>query len=149
MRVLRGLVQKNILHHEAIERGERAADFVRVRVGLQQILALLLWQFRVLLFAVALERGQKNPGAKMPSPDDMAKAIRSSPGAILRWRTEARSSSQAEVIRAYESLYATDVAIKSGRVDSDAAAITLCVLDLCGVRGAGMEELVASIPLRW
>ena len=38
----------------------------------------------------------------------MAKAIRSSPGAILRWRSEARSSSRAEVTRAFESLYEAD-----------------------------------------
>ena len=63
-------------------------------------------------------------------------------GAILRWQTAARGVKVADVTRAYEALYATDVAIKSGRVDSDAAALTLCVLDLCGVRAARMTDLL-------
>lgn len=110
----------------------------------QQILALLLWQMRVFLFASALkERGDA---------ERMAKAIRTSPGAIERWRAHARGVSRAQVTRAYESLYATDLAIKQGRVDagdraaSDALVLTLCILDLCGVPGADVRELVVGEP---
>lgn len=110
----------------------------------QQILALLLWQIRVVLFASAL----RGPG----DAERMAKAIRTSPGAIERWRAHARGVSRAQVTRAYESLYATDLAIKQGRVDagdraaSDALALTLCILDLCGVSAADTRELVVGEP---
>ena len=53
--------------------------------AVQQILALLLWQFRVLLFASAM---RSNADAER-----MAKAIRSSPFAIQRATAFARSSS--------------------------------------------------------
>jgi len=102
----------------------------------QQILALLLWQFRVLLFA-----------SRSPSKGDaekIAKAIRSSPGAIFRYVQHARGVSQAEITRAYEALYATDISIKTGRVDSDEAALLLCVLDLCGVAGADLRDLLLT-----
>ncbi len=102
----------------------------------QQILALLLWQFRVLLFA-----------SKSPSNQDaekIAKAIRSSPGAIFRYTQYARGVSQADITRAYESLYATDISIKTGRADSDEAALLLCVLDLCGVPGADLRDLLLT-----
>lgn len=105
----------------------------------QQILALLLWQFRVLLFASA-----------MRSNDDAnraAKAIRSSPGAILRWQAKARLLRRSDVTRAYEALYATDLAIKQGRTDED-TALLLCVLDLCGVANADPRELVVGEPPR-
>lgn len=110
----------------------------------QQILALLLWQMRVILFASAM----KDPG----DAERMAKAIRSSPAAIARWRVHARGVSQAQVTRAYEALYATDLAIKQGRVDagdraaSDALALTLCILDLCGIAGADPRELIVGEP---
>jgi len=111
--------------------------------AVQQIIALLLWQFRVLLFASVLEKPSGPAGGARPDPERMAKAIRSSAGAILRWRTEARGVRQADVTRAYESLYATDVAIKSGRARADTAALMLCILDLCGVRGASAVDLLA------
>ena len=114
--------------------------------AVQQILALLLWQFRVLLFAVQLDRAPSESGGPRPDPEKMAKAIRSSPGAILRLRSVARSVRRPDIIRAYDSLYSTDVAIKSGRVDSDLAAIMLCVLDLCGVRNARAAEFL-EIPM--
>ena len=102
----------------------------------QQILALLLWQFRVLLFA-----------SRSPSKGDaekIANAIRSSPGAIFRYVQYARGVSQADITRAYESLYATDISIKTGRADSDEAALVLCVLDLCGVAGADLRDLLLT-----
>ena len=103
----------------------------------QQILALLLWQFRVVLFASAM----KNAG----DAERMARAIRSSAPAIARWRAEASRISRADVIRAYESLYATDLAIKQGRTDPENAML-LCVLDLCGVPNADPRELVVGEP---
>ncbi len=102
----------------------------------QQILALLLWQFRVLLFA-----------STAPSSADaerQAKAIRSSPGAILRYVQHARGLSRSDIARAYESLYATDISIKTGRAESDEAALLLCVLDLCGVAGADLRDLLLT-----
>jgi len=102
----------------------------------QQILALLLWQFRVLLFA---STAPSNADAER-----QAKAIRSSPGAILRYVQHARGLSRSDIARAYESLYATDVSIKTGRADSDEAALLLCVLDLCGVAGADLRDLLLT-----
>lgn len=102
----------------------------------QQILALLLWQFRVLLFA---SRSPSNQDA-----EKIAKAIRSSSGAIFRYVQHARGVSQADITRAYESLYATDISIKTGRADSDEAALLLCVLDLCGVAGADLRDLLLT-----
>jgi len=134
-----------------VQRDTRAAIGTLERLladgqAVQQILALLLWQFRVLLFAIQLDRSPSEAGGPRPDPEKMAKAIRSSAGAILRLRTAARTMRRADITRAYESLYATDVAIKSGRVDSDLAAITLCVLDLCGVRNARSVDLL-EIPM--
>ena len=105
----------------------------------QQILALLLWQFRVLLFASAMKSSA--------DAERMAKAIRSSPGAIARWQGEARRISRADVTRAYEALYATDLAIKQGRTEPE-TAMMLCVLDLCGVAGADPRELIVGEPPR-
>jgi DNA polymerase III delta subunit len=102
----------------------------------QQIMALLLWQFRVLLFA---SRSPSNQDA-----EKIAKAIRSSPGAIFRYVQQARGVSQADITRAYEALYATDISIKTGRADSDEAALLLCVLDLCGVAGADLRDLLLT-----
>jgi DNA polymerase III delta subunit len=102
----------------------------------QQILALLLWQFRVLLFA---SRSPSNQDA-----EKIAKAIRSSPGAIFRYVQHARGVTQADIARAYEALYATDISIKTGRADSDEAALLLCVLDLCGVAGADLRDLLLT-----
>ena len=111
----------------------------------QQILALLVWQFRVLLFASAMKGAQ--------DAERMAKAIRaSSPASLYRWQAQARRVDRKIVTRAYESLYATDLAIKQGRVsgttpaDTDAMALTLCVLDLCGVVNADPRELVVGEP---
>lgn len=103
----------------------------------QQILALLLWQFRVLLFAARMN--------DMSDAEKAAKAIRSSAGAIARWRGEARRVSRADVTRAYEALYATDLAIKQGRTDPE-TAMMLCVLELCGVEGAKMTDLIVGEP---
>jgi DNA polymerase-3 subunit delta len=105
----------------------------------QQILALLLWQFRVLLFASAM---RSNADAER-----MAKAIRSSAYAIGKWQAFARRVARADVIRAYEVIYATDLAIKTGRIE-ERLAMTLCVLDLCGVQAADPRELVVGEPPR-
>lgn len=106
----------------------------------QQILALLVWQFRVLLFASAM-RGQQEA-------ERMAKAIHaSSPASLFRWQMHARRVDRKIVTRAYESLYATDLAIKQGRTDPE-AALLLCVLDLCGVSNADPRELVVGEPPR-
>ncbi len=107
----------------------------------QQLLALLLWQFRVLLFA------SKDP--RPAEAEKMAKAIRSSPGAILRYTQYARGLAPSDIARAYESLYACDVSIKTGRADSDEAALLLCVMDLCGVHGADYRDfLLRDAPRR-
>ena len=105
----------------------------------QQILALLLWQFRVVLFAAAMKTNADAERA--------ARAIRSSAGAIMRWQAEARRIGRADVIRAYEALYATDLAIKQGRTEPE-TALMLCVLDLCGVAGADVRDLVVGEPPR-
>ena len=100
----------------------------------QQLLGLLLWQFRVLLFA-----------ASDPKPADaerMAKAIRSSSGAILRYTQYARGLGVKDIARAYEALYACDISIKTGRAESDETALLLCVMDLCGVPGADYREFL-------
>ena len=105
----------------------------------QQILALLLWQFRVVLFAAAMKTNADAERAAL--------AIRSSAGAIARWQGEARRLGRAEVLRAYEALYATDLAIKQGRTEPE-TALMLCVLDLCGVAGADVRDLVVGEPPR-
>lgn len=104
-----------------------------------QILALLLWQFRVVLFASAMKTNA--------DAERMARAIRSSAGAISRWQGDARRIVRADVVRAYESLYATDLAIKQGRTD-EGTALMLCVLDLCGVKDADVRDLVVGEPPR-
>lgn len=107
----------------------------------QQLLALLLWQFRVLLFA------SRSPNTTQAN--EMAKAIRSSPGAIFRYVQYARGLGPADILRAYESLYACDVSIKTGRTESDEAALMLCVMDLCGVAGADYRDfLLRDSPRR-
>jgi DNA polymerase III delta subunit len=109
--------------------------------AVQQILALLLWQFRVLLFASAL---RSNGDAER-----MAKAIRSTPYAIQRATAFARRVTRADVVRAYEAIYAADQVIKTGRAESDVAALTLCVLDLCGVANADLRDmLLVEAPRR-
>ncbi|MDE3112405.1 MAG: DNA polymerase III subunit delta [Chloroflexota bacterium] len=105
----------------------------------QQILALLLWQFRVVLFASAMKTNA--------DAERMARAIRSSAGAIARWQGDARRLSRADVVRAYEALYATDLAIKQGRTEPE-TALMLCVLDLCGVQNADVRDLVVGEPPR-
>jgi DNA polymerase III delta subunit len=107
----------------------------------QQLLALLLWQFRVLLFA------SRDP--KPAEAEKMAKAIRSSSGAILRYTQYARGLAPSDIARAYESMYACDVSIKTGRAESDEAALLLCVMDLCGVPGADYRDfLLREAPRR-
>ena len=108
--------------------------------AVQQILALLLWQFRVLLFASAM---RSNADAER-----MAKAIRSTPGAIARATAFARRVTRADIVRAYEAIYATDQVIKTGRADSDVAALMLCVLDLCGVANADLRDMLLVEPPR-
>jgi len=109
--------------------------------AVQQILALLLWQFRVLLFASAM---RSNADAER-----MAKAIRSSPFAIQRATAFARRVTRPDVVRAYEAIYATDQVIKTGRAESDVAALLLCVLDLCGVANADLRDmLLVEAPRR-
>ena len=109
--------------------------------AVQQILALLLWQFRVLLFASAM---RSNADAER-----MAKAIRSSPYAITRATAFARRVARTDVLRAYEAIYAADIAIKTGRAESEVAALMLCVLDLCGVANADMRDmLLVEAPRR-
>lgn len=106
----------------------------------QQILALLLWQFRILLFASAMRTHA--------DAERMAKAIRSSSSySIEKWQAEARTVSRARIVRAYEAIYATDLAIKTGRTDPE-TAMTLCVLDLCGVQAADPRALVVGEPPR-
>ena len=106
--------------------------------AVQQILALLLWQFRVLLFASAM---RSNADAER-----MAKAIRSTPFAIARATAFARRVTRADIVRAYEAIYATDQVIKTGRAESDVAALTLCVLDLCGVANADLRDMLLVDP---
>jgi DNA polymerase III delta subunit len=109
--------------------------------AVQQILALLLWQFRVLLFASAM---RTNADAER-----MGKAIRSSPYAIQRATAFARRITRSDIVRAYEAIYATDQVIKTGRAESDIAALTLCVLDLCGVPNADLRDmLLVEAPRR-
>src|SRR6266513_2729785 len=109
--------------------------------AVQQILALLLWQFRVLLFASAMRSSA--------DAERMAKAIRSSPYAIQRATAFARRVTRADVLRAYEAIYAADQVIKTGRAESDVAALTLCVLDLCGVANADLRDmLLVEAPRR-
>lgn len=105
----------------------------------QQIIALLLWQMRVLLFATAMRT--------TADAERMAKAIRSSPYAIEKARAFAQRVTRADITRAYETIYATDLAIKTGRVD-ERTAMLLCILDLCGVASADMRELVVGEPPR-
>jgi threonine synthase len=88
--------------------------------------------------------------ARVKTPADAeraAKAIRSSANAISRWRAEASRVSLADITRAYEALYATDLAIKQGRVEPE-TALMFCVLDLCGVPNADPRELVVGEPPR-
>ncbi|HYV21290.1 MAG TPA: DNA polymerase III subunit delta [Candidatus Bathyarchaeia archaeon] len=109
--------------------------------AVQQILALLLWQFRVLLFASAMRSSA--------DAERMAKAIRSSPYAIQRATAFARRVTRADVLRAYEAIYAADQVIKTGRAESDLAALELCVLDLCGVANADLRDmLLVEAPRR-
>jgi DNA polymerase III delta subunit len=109
--------------------------------AVQQILALLLWQFRVLLFASAMRSSA--------DAERMAKAIRSSPYAIQRATAFARRVTRADVVRAYEAIYAADQVIKTGRAESDVAALELCVLDLCGVANADLRDmLLVEAPRR-
>jgi len=105
----------------------------------QQILALLVWQMRVMLFASSIRPGQDS--------ERIAKAIRSTPGAIERARSYSHRVTRADITRAYETIYSTDLAIKTGRTD-ERTAMMLCILDLCGIASADMRELVVGEPPR-
>lgn len=128
-----------VVKHDAATALRRLETLLAEGQAPQQILALLLWQFRVLLFASAM---RSNADAER-----MAKAIRSSAYAIGKWQAFARRIARADVIRAYEVLYATDLAIKTGRIE-EKLAMTLCVLDLCGIHAADPRELVVGEPPR-
>lgn len=131
---------------EAIVRGRTGEAIGRLNKLLeggqaeQQVLALLLWQFRILLFASAMKTHA--------DAERMAKAIRSSSSySIEKWQPHARTVTRARIVRAYEAIYATDLAIKTGRTDPE-TAMTLCVLDLCGVQSADPRQLVVGEPPR-
>ena len=131
---------------EAIVRGKTGEALERLGALLesgqaeQQILALLLWQFRVLLFASAMR--------SRADAEKMAKAIHSSSSySIEKWQAYARGLPRSRIVRAYEAIYSTDLAIKTGRTDPE-TAMTLCVLDLCGVAAADPRELVVGEPPR-
>lgn len=128
-----------VVRHDARTAIDRLERLLAEGQAAQQILALLLWQFRVLLFASRMKG--------MPDAERAAKAIRSSAGAIARWRGEASRIGRPEVTRAYEALYATDLAIKQGRTEPE-TALMLCVLDLCGVANADPRDLVVGEPPR-
>src|SRR2546428_6456888 len=78
----------------------------------------------------------------------MAKAIPSTPGAIARATAFARRITRVDILRSYEAIYATDQVIKTGRAESDGAALMLCVLDLCGVAGADLRDMLLVEPPR-
>lgn len=127
-----------VVRHDPKTAIARLTELLSDGQAAQQILALLVWQFRVLLFASAM-RGTDDANR-------MAKAIRaSSPASLFRWQARARLVDRKMVTRAYESLYATDLAIKQGRTDPE-TALTLCVLDLCGVTGADVRDLTVGEP---
>lgn len=126
-----------VVKHDARTAIDRLERLLAEGQAAQQILALLLWQFRVVLFASAM-KGQADA-------ERMARAIRSSATAIARWQADARRLSRADVVRAYEALYVTDLAIKQGRTEPE-TALMLCVLDLCGVPNADPRELVVGEP---
>jgi DNA polymerase III delta subunit len=128
-----------VVRHDAPTAIRRLETLLAEGQAPQQIIALLLWQFRVLLFASAMRSSA--------DAERMAKAIRSSAYAIGKWQAFARRVARADVIRAYEVLYATDLAIKTGRIEEQ-LAMTLCVLDLCGVHAADPRELVVGEPPR-
>ena len=128
-----------VVRHDAQTAIRRLETLLAEGQAPQQILALLLWQFRVLLFASAMKSGA--------DAERMAKAIRSSAYAIGKWQAFARRVARADVVRAYEVLYATDLAIKTGRIEPE-LAMSLCVLDLCGVHAADPRELVVGEPPR-
>lgn len=100
-----------------------------------RLLGLLVWQFRVLLAAA---------GARGDAELERAAAqLGLSRGALLRSRRVASSVRPSVVARAYESLYAADVALKAGfgRQDQQHLILQLLVLDLCGVEGADPRPL--------
>ena len=128
-----------VVRHDSRVALQRLESLLAEGQAAQQILALLLWQFRVLLFASAMRTSA--------DAERMAKAIRSSAYAIGKWQAFARRVARADVIRAYEVLYATDLAIKTGRMEP-AMAMTLCILDPCGTPAADPRELVVGEPPR-
>lgn len=99
-----------------------------------RLLGLLVWQFRVLLAAA---------GGRDDDLDRAAAQLGLSKGALLRARRTAANIRPSLVARAYESLYAADVALKAGfgRADQQQLILMLLVLDLCGVDGADPRPL--------
>ncbi len=97
---------------------------------------LLVWQFRLLLVAAGVRNDR-----------DLERAIAQtglSRGAVQRWRREAAGVRPSAIARAYESLYAAELAMKTS-VDAR-AVFQLLVLDLCGVTGADLAELAERPP---
>ena len=98
----------------------------------QRLLGLLVWQFRALLIAA----GTRNDA----EVERAARETGLSRGALLRARRHAAGVRQPLILRAYETLYAADLAIKTGRADAR-TALQLVVLDLCGIEGADVRPL--------
>lgn len=138
-----GAVQQDVfeLTRAVVRRDTRSA----VRV-LERLLAsgepplrlhgLLVWQFRLLLVAAGVRGGF-----------DLERAIAQtglSRGALERWSREAAGLQPSTIVRAYESLYAAELAIKTS-VDPR-SVFQLLVLDLCGVEGADLQPLAERPP---
>ncbi len=97
---------------------------------------LLVWQFRLLLVAAGVRNDR-----------DLERAIAQtglSRGALQRWRRDAEGVRPSTIARAYESLYAAELAMKTS-VDAR-AVFQLLALDLCGVEGADLEPLAERPP---
>ena len=97
---------------------------------------LLVWQFRLLLVAAGVR-----------TEADLERAVAKtglSRGAIGKWKRDAAGMRASQILRAYESLYNADLAMKTS-VDPR-AVFQLLVLDLCGVEGADLEALAARPP---
>jgi DNA polymerase-3 subunit delta len=106
----------------------------------QRLIGLLVWQFRLLLAA---------SGARSEADVDRAVAeMKLSRGPLLRARRDAPRLPRAAVTRAYESLYAADMAIKGGRADPR-TALQLAVLHLCGIDAADIGSLADRPPTRF
>lgn len=103
----------------------------------QRLVGLLVWQFRSLLIAA----GTRNNAEVERAAHETGLSV----GALLRARRHASGVRQPLILRAYEALYAADLAIKSGRAEPR-TALQLLVLDLCGVEGADVRPLAERGP---